>query len=68
MKCERRNQLQQMIQGAEWAGLGADWMDVGKRGGGGDRLGFLFNTLLPPTPSLGPFLETQTLAPRPYNF
>lgn len=30
VKCDRRNQLQQMIQEAEWAGLGADWMDVGK--------------------------------------
>lgn len=28
VKCDRRNQLPQMIQ--EWAGLGADWMDVGK--------------------------------------
>lgn len=30
VKCDRSNQLQQMIQEAEWAGLGADWMDVGK--------------------------------------
>lgn len=57
-----------MVQEAEWAGLGAGWMDVGKRGGGGDRLGFLLNTLLAPTPSLAPLLEMQTPAPRPHNF
>ena len=30
VKCERKNQLQSMIQEAEWAALGTSWIDVRK--------------------------------------